>query len=140
LLRLFTTFPGGGRAVGLLLLRLAVGIAAIFQAGACLAVSSHAAFGTSLAGLMAMVSGVALLVGFLTPLASGLVTLGAIAMALSWFPLSVPANFGTQSSASTIAVVAASIILLGPGSLSFDARLFGRREIIIPPPIRSSRP
>ncbi|MBX3277660.1 MAG: hypothetical protein KF868_06615 [Acidobacteria bacterium] len=28
--------------------------------------------------------------------------------------------------------MAASIILLGPGALSLDCRLFGRREIVIP--------
>jgi uncharacterized membrane protein YphA (DoxX/SURF4 family) len=36
----------------------------------------------------------------------------------------------SQILATTIAV---SIALLGPGAFSVDARLFGRREIIIPP-------
>jgi hypothetical protein len=30
------------------------------------------------------------------------------------------------------AAIAVAVIFLGPGALSLDARLFGRREIIIP--------
>ena len=32
-------------------------------------------------------------------------------------------------------IMAAAIVFLGPGAFSVDARLFGRREIIIPPPL-----
>jgi hypothetical protein len=31
------------------------------------------------------------------------------------------------------------LILLGPGAFSVDARLFGRRKIIIPPPVSFHR-
>jgi len=31
-----------------------------------------------------------------------------------------------------LAVISAALVLLGPGAFSLDARLFGRREIIIP--------
>jgi hypothetical protein len=34
-------------------------------------------------------------------------------------------------------ITAAALALLGPGAFSLDGRLFGRREIVIPP---SSRP
>jgi uncharacterized membrane protein YphA (DoxX/SURF4 family) len=79
-----------------------------------------------------MVIGVALLIGFLTPVAGSLVTLGEVGIALSWVPL-VPANpFEAKLVTLFVATVSASIILLGPGALSLDARLFGRREIIIP--------
>jgi hypothetical protein len=37
----------------------------------------------------------------------------------------------TGSGAYAIAVVAAAIVLLGPGAYSIDARIFGRREIVI---------
>ncbi len=36
-------------------------------------------------------------------------------------------------------ILAAVIALLGPGAYSLDARLFGRREIIIPPASRSGK-
>lgn len=129
--RLFSTFPSGRRGVGLLLLRLAVGAAALFQGGANLA-ASHTATATSVGGLAALAIGAALLVGFLTPVAGGLVALGEIGQALSWFP-QLPENpFEAKLVTVFVAVVSAAIIFLGPGALSLDARLFGRREIIIP--------
>jgi hypothetical protein len=132
LYRLFSTFPGGGRGLGLLLLRAAVGAAALVQGGAYLAGSSYSATGDFAAGLAATLSGVALLFGFLTPVVGGLVTLGEIGVALSWAPL-LPTNpFEATQVTLFVAVVSAAIILLGPGALSLDARLFGRREIIIP--------
>jgi hypothetical protein len=38
-----------------------------------------------------------------------------------------------------IVIMAAVIGLLGPVAFSVDARLFGRREIIIPPVVRSPK-
>ena len=34
--------------------------------------------------------------------------------------------------AFNLAAISAALVLLGPGAFSLDARLFGRREIIIP--------
>lgn len=33
-----------------------------------------------------------------------------------------------------LAIICVALVLLGPGAFSLDARLFGRREIIIPDP------
>jgi hypothetical protein len=54
----------------------------------------------------------------------------------AWVP---PFNAHAGSDRLTIAflaVVAAAIIPLGPGAFSFDARLFGRREIVIHQDVR----
>jgi len=38
----------------------------------------------------------------------------------------------SASTAFILAAISAALVLLGPGAFSLDARLFGRREIIIP--------
>jgi hypothetical protein len=132
---LFSTFPGGGRGIGLLLLRCAVGTAAMIKGGGYL--SGPASIEAAIAGVMSLAVGFALLVGFITPIASGLTTLGALAGCVSRL-----AATGLESTASFafVGIVAASLTLLGPGALSLDSRLFGRREIIIPPSPRFQQP
>jgi len=88
---------------------------------------------TRAAALIALVSGVLLLVGVLTPLASLLVASGGAGIALSWLPASLSNVFDARLSAMFVAIIAAALVFLGPGAFSLDSRLFGRREIIIPP-------
>jgi uncharacterized membrane protein YphA (DoxX/SURF4 family) len=77
-------------------------------------------------------AGVLLLIGFLTPAASILVAIGGIGLMLSWFPAMVPSVLGSRSTIWFAAIVAAAIAMLGPGAYSLDARVFGRREVIVP--------
>ena len=112
---MFSSFPDGAPGLGLLLLRAVLGVSAIS--------SGVADLGTGpLVGALAIVVGCSLLAGFLTPVAATLLGLGALNIAVSqgkWTPVSV-------------VIVALAAALLGPGAFSIDARLFGRREIIIP--------
>jgi len=128
--RLFSTFPGGWPGVGLLLLRVAVGTVIVAQGALYLA--GAAAFSVWLAGLLAIASGASLLLGFLTPIGAILTGVGCGAMTLSWIPSPEHSLIELKLSAIMLVIVAGAILLLGPGAFSIDARLFGRREIIIP--------
>jgi uncharacterized membrane protein YphA (DoxX/SURF4 family) len=81
---------------------------------------------------LALTAGASLLAGFLTPIAGALVALGGVGNALSWFPPPSPNLFDSLLAVVLVVIVAAAIVFLGPGALSIDARLFGRREIVIP--------
>lgn len=135
--RLYSTFPGGNPGLGLLLLRAAVGFTAAAQGVFYLPGASNASLGKWLIGLTMIVSGMALAAGFLTPVAALLLGLCFLGIAVSWFPATTWGLHDTQLVAAGMIITAVALALLGPGAYSLDGRLFGRREIVIPP---SSRP
>ena len=117
--------------MGLLLLRVAVGLSLAVPGGADLAAWDHG-IGRWAADLLAILTGASLLIGFLTPVAAILAMLAGLSIALSWLPASIPDVFGGEPATIFMIVMAAAVFFLGPGAYSLDARLFGRREIIIP--------
>jgi uncharacterized membrane protein YphA (DoxX/SURF4 family) len=119
------------------LLRVAVGGTVAIQAGIYLADRNNPAFWTWMIGLAGLLSGISLLAGFLTPVAGALSGLVVMGIALSWLPPPSPNLFDSTLAAVLTMIVAAAVVFLGPGALSLDARLFGRREIIIPHTSRS---
>ena len=56
-----------------------------------------------------------LFIGFMTPMAGALAAVAGFVSASSLY----------------VVCISAAIVLLGPGAFSVDARLFGRREIVI---------
>jgi uncharacterized membrane protein YphA (DoxX/SURF4 family) len=79
--------------------------------------------------VLALLLGALLLLGVLTPLvalAGGLFTLAALQLPAS------ASHFYRDCEIAQVLTLAASIALVGPGAYSMDARLFGRREIIVP--------
>lgn len=116
----------------MLLLRATLGIALIAQGGLCLG-QADTTFGANLIGTAAILAGALLFLGFLTPIVGVSVAIGAIGVGLSILPACTPALFGTTLPAVFAGVMLLAVIALGPGAFSIDARLFGRREIIIPP-------
>lgn len=129
---LFSTFPTGLPGVGLLFLRLAVSSNAIICGVNALASSNGNAFTIWAGAVFAIALGVALLVGFLTPFASVLGTISYLSLAFSSFLQSEASHCLSSLTALDLAAVSLALLLLGPGAFSFDVRLFGRREIIIP--------
>ena len=87
-------------------------------------------FSVSVAAFSLIIA-VCLLVGFLTPIVAVVIGVGAISLALFGLPLSVQYFFDAMEIFFVI-VIATVIFLLGPGAFSFDAKMFGRREIRIP--------
>jgi uncharacterized membrane protein YphA (DoxX/SURF4 family) len=130
--RLYSTFPGSWSGLGLLLLRVALGGTLIVQGSAYFPELHDSRFGAWAMCLALLGSGSALLMGFLTPVTSALAFAFSMGITLSWLP--APSwNFLTGNPLSMDAVVIAlAAVFLGPGEFSVDARLFGRRKVIIP--------
>lgn len=91
------------------------------------------AIGAWVAGLLAVAAGLSLLAGLFTPIASALVGAAAARMWILTVPAPGPSRFPSSLAEAFVLAVSAAIVLLGPGAFSLDARLFGLREIIIPP-------
>jgi uncharacterized membrane protein YphA (DoxX/SURF4 family) len=117
--RLFSAFPSGWPSLGLLLLRTAVGVSAVTDAIVYLAGHADASLTLWVTGVLAITCAVLLFFGFLTPIAGALLALCIL----------IAPFFGERRYALLVLVTSLAIVLLGPGSLSIDARLFGRREI-----------
>ena len=129
--KLFSTFPEGLPGLGLVLMRMAVALSAIVQGIGAFVESPAQIFIWGIGSLEILV-GAALLIGFLTPIAGAFASLGNLAMAVSGFLSSGENAHDRVVIAVYLVVMSLAITLLGPGAFSLDARLFGRREIIIP--------
>jgi uncharacterized membrane protein YphA (DoxX/SURF4 family) len=132
--RWYATFPHGLHGVGLLLLRIDIGVRLFAQGYACMLDVHGLKFGAWALGWVALGTGILCMLGLLTPLAAGVSALTETA-AYFWHP-AWAASFLNLLTIDTI-VVAIAIVLLGPGVISLDACLFGRRKIVIPRVARS---
>ncbi|HEY5758345.1 MAG TPA: hypothetical protein VIU34_21105 [Steroidobacter sp.] len=117
--RLFSTFPNGWPGCGLLLLRVTCGAPLLVIGSAKLwGGPVDAAFWIA---LFSCLTGTLIVTGLWTPVAasSQAVLQGVLAFAggtFEWVPL-------------MLAVTNLSLLMLGPGSSSIDARLYGRKRI-----------
>jgi uncharacterized membrane protein YphA (DoxX/SURF4 family) len=110
-----------------------IGVEAAVQGASYLSHGSTWTLGALFSCLLLAMGGACLLVGFLTPIGSILVAIATIGNAISLLPPPAGNLFDSKLVSFEIVAIAAAIALLGPGAFSLDARLFGRREIVIPP-------
>lgn len=116
--RLFSTFADGWPGAGLLLLRLVAGVPLLYFA------IVHRTTNTDLvsfARLLAAAGAFFLIIGLWTPIAGAV-----IALVEWWMTFS---HVGNPLIAFLLAALAAGLAMIGPGAWSFDARLFGRKQI-----------
>jgi uncharacterized membrane protein YphA (DoxX/SURF4 family) len=138
LYRLFPAFPAGCSGFALLLLRAVLGFALLLQGASGLGDPGPEA-ASVFADLIEIAAGMLLLAGFMTPVV-GVAT--AVCSMANWFFSSNSGQgyFDSKPALVFAATILVSVILLGPGAFSIDARVFGRREIIIPSPSQHPRP
>jgi hypothetical protein len=127
--RAFSSFPSGCPGAALLLLRLAVGGIAILQASIIIATAHGAGNGDVVTAALVIVISLALIVGFITPVASVLLTIGGMIVMLDPGIVGKLAVFESWTARAEFIVLSAVLICLGPGAFSLDARLYGRREV-----------
>jgi uncharacterized membrane protein YphA (DoxX/SURF4 family) len=112
-------------------LRSAAGVALIFGGVSALLGSATPTFFAGTLALIAVTSGLSLLLGFLTPIGGVAAGLCCVAAGLTLIPMDALEASQITPLALLVAVMAVSLGLLGPGAFSIDSRLFGRREIVI---------
>ena len=118
--RLFSTFSNGPPALGLLLLRLVIGAALIVS---CVRIYEGASPQAITPHLIAAGAGLLLVAGLWTPVAGTIVAIIELVIAYSH----------TQDPWVNVllASLGIALALLGPGTWSVDARLFGWKRIEI---------
>jgi len=137
--RLFSSFPEGRPGIGLIFLRLTVAVNAIVCAIDALVGPHRHGINAWAVGSLAIAVGAAIFVGFLTPAASAAATVGYLMTGVSPSLMTEANNHISALTAFNLAAISGALVLLGPGAFSLDARVFGRREIIIPEGPRSTR-
>jgi uncharacterized membrane protein YphA (DoxX/SURF4 family) len=129
---MFSMFPDGLPGAGLLLLRIAGGAVLIIQGIAYFGDRNELGLlPVVVVSLMCLV-GLLLLIGFLTRMVALVAAIVGVSGVFPWFPKINADLLVTPTTAILFAAITVAMICLGPGAYSLDARLFGRREIIIP--------
>ncbi|MGA2050658.1 MAG: hypothetical protein ABSG96_23430 [Terracidiphilus sp.] len=81
-------------------------------------------------GTLSMLLAITVLIGFLTPIGCGLITI--VYLTIGSGSLLASNGHSNALPALDFAVISAALVLVGPGAFSLDAKMFGRREIRIP--------
>ena len=120
--RLFSTFPNGWPGIGILLQRVLTATTLFCYGIAHLRDTSQ--FASTVPHMFAAVAGILLLVGLWTPMVGALV-----AVMEMW---TIFSRSGDPWISIMLAVLGATLAMIGPGAWSIDAHLFGRKHFEIP--------
>jgi putative oxidoreductase len=117
--RLYSTFAGGWPGIGLILMRLVVGLALVSSAGSALLRSP--AIPMTILSVLLSAAAILLIIGLYTPIVGTLVALieGCRVIIVS----------ADRLLYLLLATTAVALAMLGPGLWSIDARLFGWKRI-----------
>jgi uncharacterized membrane protein YphA (DoxX/SURF4 family) len=133
--RAFSGFPSGCPGWALLVLRALIGGVAIIQSVLAIADAGGAIGAVSgVAGITAL-GGFALIIGFATPIASGWLFLAGILLIANFGALGPLELLEGRMTQIEFVAIAAALVCLGPGAISLDSRLYGRREIAVTDPV-----
>jgi putative oxidoreductase len=122
--RLFSTFARGWPGIGLLVLRVVLGIALIWRAVERL--SGDPSTHITLLAMLGIGAGLLLLMGLWTPVAATLVAALQV-WKICW-------KFGDPWIYVLLGTIAVAVAMLGPGLWSVDARIYGWKRIDLPNP------
>jgi uncharacterized membrane protein YphA (DoxX/SURF4 family) len=128
--RLFSAYPGGWAGIGLVLLRAVIGVTTAWQGVFCF--TTNAGTVIRIVGGIAVLTGVLLVIGFRTRLASFLIALAIAAISLQTSSSPTREPFDPWLPTLFAETMSIAVVFLGPGAFSLDAYRYGRREIIIP--------
>jgi hypothetical protein len=129
--RTFSTFAHGWPGVGLLVLRTALGVPLLVEGGVLLSGWRDSTRPTDRCRFISIAAGAALQLGYSSR--RGAIAGGIAVGAVHFFRHEQPLNLFSSRTVCFLAVsIAIALVVLGPGALSIDARLFGRRKIVIP--------
>jgi hypothetical protein len=121
--RLYSTFAGGWPGVGLLLMRVVVGLSLIVRASAML--WSEPPIGTTIMFGFSAACGILIVPGLWTPVVGT-----SLALIEACQFLTLP---GDRWVALLLGTIGGALAMLGPGLWSVDARLFGWKRVEAPP-------
>jgi putative oxidoreductase len=131
--RSFSTFASGWPGVGLLVLRIALGIPLLLEGVSLLADWRDTASLLIVVALISIAAGITVLVG--RSVGFGAIVGGVVVIAVHFSSLhgEGPNLFSSKIACFLAMSIAIALVFLGPGAFSIDARRLGRREIVIPP-------
>ena len=131
--RSFSTFAPGLAGVGLLVLRIALGVPLLVEGAALLADWRDTPSSLILVALISVAAGVALELGYSVRRGAVAGAAAVIAVHFSFLPGERLNLFSSKIACFLAISIATALVFLGPGAYSIDARRFGQREIVIPP-------